>query len=366
MKTHSVDYTLLAIIVLFVVLGLLMVASASIGVSQENFGENYHYLKNQILKGLLPGIVLGYIAFIIPCRFWRKSAFLIFAASVILLIMVFLPSIGVAHGGSQRWLELGPVTFQPSEIIKLSLIIYLAAWLEAKGKEGIKKFSEGVIPFAVMLGLVGLLLFLEPDYGTLGTIGLTSLIIFFLGGGRISHLAMFIGGACLLFLTIINVSPHAAERWQTFLHPEESTQSISYQINQSWIALGSGGFFGQGLGQSIQKFRYLPQPATDSIAAVIGEEFGFFGLLCLIMLFVIFASQGIKVARGAPDNFSRLLAAGIIVWIVTQAFINLAAISGLMPLTGITLPFFSLGGSSLVITLIAMGILLNISKYSKI
>ncbi len=366
MRTRSVDYTFVAIICLLVFLGLLMVASASIGISQENFGENYHYLKNQVLKGLLPGIVLGYIAFAIPYRFWRKSAFLIFAASIVLLVLVFLPKIGVAHGGSQRWLTLGPLTFQPSEVLKLSLLIYLAAWLEAKGKEGIKKFSEGVVPFAITLGIVGFLLFLEPDYGTLGTIGFTSIIIFFLGGGRWSHLGMFIGGALLLFMLVINISPHAAERWQTFLHPEKDTQNISYQINQSWIALGSGGFFGRGLGQSIQKFRYLPQPATDSIAAVIGEEFGFFGLLCLVLLFVFFAARGLKIARGAPDSFSRLLAAGITTWIIIQAFINLTALSGLMPLTGITLPFFSLGGSSLAITLIAMGMLLNISKYSKI
>ncbi len=365
MKIHRIDQPLFLVILLLIGFGLLMVTSASVGVSQENFGENYHYLKNQIFRGLLPGLILGFMAFIIPYRSWRKTAFFLFLISIILLVLVFLPQIGIKHGGAKRWISLGPINFQPSEILKLTLIIYLAAWIEAKGKERIKKFLGGAMPFAIILAIVGLLLYKEPDYGTLGIIGLTAFFMFFLGGGRISHLLLFIAGSFLLFFILINVSSHAAQRWQTFKHPEQDTKKSSYQINQAWIALGSGGFFGRGLGQSIQKFRYLPEPATDSIAAVIGEEFGFLGIFCLVLLFIFFASRGLKVSQGAPDVFSRLLAGGITSLIFIQAAINLAAMTGLIPLTGVTLPFFSLGGTSLAIVLISSGLLLNISKESK-
>jgi len=364
MKQRQPDYILLTTIGILVVFGLIMIASASVGQSQENFHENYYYLKNQLLKGLLPGLVLGLAAYLIPYRFWKVLALPMLVLTVIGLIMVFIPGLGVAHGGAQRWVSVGPITLQPSEFLKLTFIIYLAAWLSSKGK-AVKDFSEGLVPFVMMVGLVAVLILAEPDIGTLGVIGFSSIIIYFLAGARISHLSLIGLGSVILFYLLTRFYSHAANRLQTFLHPELDPKGIGYQINQALLALGSGGLFGMGLGQGLQKFRYLPEPASDSIAAVIGEELGFIGILCLLILFIIFTYRGLKVAQGAPDDFGKLLAGGLTGWVVVQALINVSAICGLIPLTGITLPFISLGGSSLAMTLGAMGILLNISKYSK-
>ncbi|MBU2265081.1 putative lipid II flippase FtsW [Patescibacteria group bacterium] len=348
-----------------VVFGLIMVSSASISQSQEKFQENYYYLKNQLLKGLLPGLLLGLIGYLMPYRYWRTLALPVLILTVLGLIMVFIPGLSLTHGGAKRWVALGPITLQPSEFLKLSFIIYLSAWLASKGK-AIKDFSQSLVPFLIMVGLVAFLILMEPDIGTLGVIGFSSIIIYFLAGARFSHLGLIGLGSVVMFYLLTKFYSHAANRLQVFLHPELDPRGIGYQINQAILALGSGGIFGLGLGQGLQKFKYLPEPASDSIAAVIGEELGFIGLMMVLLLFLIFTFRGLKIAQAAPDEFGKLLAGGITGWIITQALINIAAICGLIPLTGITLPFISLGGTSLAITLAGMGILLNISKYSKI
>jgi len=366
MKSSSQpDYILLAVIGILVVFGLIMVSSASISLSQENYHESYYFLKSQILKGLLPGIALGFVAYLFPLPYLKKLAFPIFALTVVALIAVFIPGIGLKHGGASRWINLGGLVIQPSELLKLSFILYLSAWLASKGK-AIKDFSEGLLPFVFLVSLVGILIIKEPDLGTLGVIGFTSVIIYFLAGARLSHIGLIFTSAIALFYLLIKLLPHAAQRLQVFQNPELDPLGIGYQISQALLAIGSGGIFGLGLGQGLQKFRYLPEPATDSIAAVIGEELGFIGLLFLLMLFLILTFRGFKIAQNAPDEFTKLLAGGITGWIIVQAIINITAICGLLPLTGITLPFISLGGSSLAITLIGMGILLNISKQSRI
>lgn len=359
------DYILLAAIGILVVFGLIMVSSASISQSQERFQESYYYLKGQLLKGLLPGLILGFIAYLIPYRYLKPFALPALIASIIGLILVFVPGVGLGHGGARRWVALGPIVLQPSEFLKLTFIVYLAAWMASKGK-AIKNFSEGLVPFLMVVGLVAILVIMEPDIGTLGVIGFSSIIIYFLAGARFSHLGLIGFGSMVAFYLLTKFYSHAANRLQVFLHPELDPQGIGYQINQAILALGSGGLFGLGLGQGLQKFRYLPEPASDSILAVIGEELGFIGIMALLMLFIIFTFRGLKIAQGAPDDFGRLLAGGLTGWVVIQALINMAAICGLIPLTGITLPFISMGGTSLAITLAGMGILLNISKYSKI
>ena len=363
MKRRQPDYILLLLIGILVVFGLIMVSSASIGLSQEKFNESYYYLKNQLLHGLLPGLLLGLIAYFIPYRTWQKLALPIFAATVLMLILVFVPGLGSGHGGARRWIYIGPINFQPSEFLKLAFIIYLSAWFSTKGK-AVKNFSEGLVPFVVLVGALAVLLLMEPDIGTMGIVGFTSLSIYVLAGARFLHIGLLFAGASALFVFLIKFYSHAQNRWQTFLHPELDPQGIGYQINQALLAIGSGGLLGLGLGQGLQKFNYLPEPASDSIAAVVGEELGFVGLLSVIILFTVFAARGFRIARNAPDEFGRLLAGGITSWIIIQALINLAAVCGLIPLTGVTLPFISLGGSSLAITLAAMGILLNISKHS--
>ncbi|HRY52750.1 MAG TPA: putative lipid II flippase FtsW [Candidatus Portnoybacteria bacterium] len=365
MKPNQPDYILLSVIAILVVFGLIMVSSASVGLSQERFGESYYYLKSQLLKGVLPGLFLGLIAYFLPYRYLKPLALPALIATIIALIMVFVPGIGQEHGGANRWIKIGPLVLQPTEFLKLSFIIYLSAWLSSKGK-AVKDFSQGLIPFLFIVGAVALLIIKEPDIGTLGVIGFSSVIIYFLAGARISHLGIIGFGSVIAFYLLTKFYAHAASRLQVFMNPELDPKGIGYQINQAALALGSGGFFGVGLGQGLQKFKYLPEPASDSIVAVIGEELGFMGIMAVLLLFLIFTFRGLKVAQGAPDDFGRLLAGGLTAWVVVQALINIAAICGLIPLTGITLPFISLGGSSLAITLAGMGILLNISKYSKI
>lgn len=360
-SSHQPDLILLGTIAFMVFFGLIMVSSASIGLSQEHFGQSYFYLKNQVIKGLFPGVILAFIAYLFPTKFWKKVSFPLLVATILLLLLVFIPGVGVKIGGASRWVHFGPTNFQPSEFLKISFIIYLAAWLDGKGKD-IKDLSQGLMPFLMVMGIIALLIIKEPDIGTLGVIGFTAVGMYFLAGARITHLSIIGAGSAILFWILTRFFSHASNRLQIFLHPELDPQGIGYQINQAILAIGSGGFFGLGLGQGLQKFKYLPAPASDSIVAVIGEELGFLGILCLVLLFVIFAFRGFKAAQNAKDNFSKYLAAGITLCIIIQAFINICAISGLLPLTGITIPFFSLGGSSLAISLASMGILLKISQ----
>jgi len=364
MKSRRPDYALLGVIVFLVVFGLIMISSASISLSQDKFGENYYYLINQITHGLLPGLFLGLIAYFLPLPFFKKISLPLLILNLVFLAMVFLPGFGLEHGGAQRWLSFGSFSFQPSEFLKFTSILYLASWFSAKNKD-IKSFSETFLPFVALLGATVFLLAAQPDLGTMGVIALSAVAVFILAGGSFRDIALIFSGAAVLFFIFVKTFSHASNRLQIFLHPEMDPLGQGYQINQAFLALGSGGFLGLGLGQGLQKFRYLPEPATDSILAVIGEELGFVGVVSLILLFVFFASRGLKIAKNAPDEFSKLLAGGLTISIILQALINMASVCGLFPLTGIPLPFISLGGSSLTVCLAAMGILLNISKYSK-
>jgi len=310
LKQGQPDYILLAVIGILVIFGLIMVSSASIGQSQELYHESYYYLKSQLLKGLLPGLLLGLVAYFFPYRYLKPLALPALMLTIIGLIMVFIPGLGTAHGGARRWITLGPIVLQPSEFLKLSFIIYLSAWLASKGK-AIKDFSQSLVPFLIIVGLVAFLILMEPDIGTLGVIGFSSVIIYFLAGARIFHLGLIGFGSIVMFYFLTKFFSHAADRLQVFLHPELDPKGIGYQINQAILALGSGGMFGLGLGQGLQKFNYLPEPASDSIVAVIGEELGFIGIMALLMLFIIFTFRGLKIAQAAPDDFGRLLAGGI-------------------------------------------------------
>lgn len=364
MKKNNPDYILLIIIGILVIFGLIMISSASIGVSQEKYQESYYFVKNQISHGLIPGIFLGILAYFLPLEFWKKFSLLFLCLSFLGLILVFVPGIGLSHGGAHRWIKIFGTSFQPSELIKLPLIIYLSAWLSKKG-DNAKSFKQCFVPFVILISIIGLLLLKQPDLGTFGVIGLTSLSIFFLTETKISHTGLIIIGASIIFLFSINFFPHASKRLQVFLNPKMDPQGLGYQTKQAELALGSGGFFGVGLSQGLQKFKYLPEPASDSIAAVIGEELGFLGLFCLILLFLMFAIRGLKISKKAPDQFSKLLAGGITIFITIQALINIAAICGLMPLTGIPMPFVSLGGTSLAISLASIGILIKISTQTQ-
>ena len=364
MKSHRSDYALLGTIIFLVVFGLIMIASSSINLSQDKFNENYYYLKNQIWHGLLPGLILGLLAYFVPLKYFKKISLPLLILNLVFLVLVFAPGLGLAHGGAQRWINLGSFSFQPSEFLKLSFILFLANWFSSKGKD-IKSFSRTLIPFLILLAAVLSLLLIQPDLGTMGVVGLSAVLVYLLAGESFFYVSLILSGAAVLFFIMIKTFSHAASRFQIFLHPEMDPLGKGYHLNQAFLALGSGGFLGLGLGQGLQKFRYLPEPATDSILAVIGEELGFIGVISLILLFLFFVSRGLKISSQAPDEFSRLLAGGITIFIVLQTLINMASVCGLFPLTGIPLPFISLGGTSLTVNLAAVGILLNISKYSK-
>jgi len=258
---------------------------------------------------------------------------------------------------------LGSFSFQPSEMLKLSIIIYLAAWLENRF-ERIKDFYEGLMPFLAIVGFVSFLLIKQPDMGTLGVIIFISMSIFFISGAKISHIFTIAAAGFLSLLALIKFESYRMNRLIVFLHPEIDPRGIGYQINQALLAIGTGGVFGLGLGNSLQKFNYLPEPVGDSIFAIISEELGLVGAGFLVFLFIFFAIRGLKIAKYAPDRFAKITATGISCWIIFQAFINISAICGIIPLTGIPLPFISYGGTSLVFLMVGVGILLNISRYS--
>ena len=363
-KNGEADQVLGILVGLLLLFGLIMIASAGVAYGQSRFHDSYFFFKRQIV-GVGVGLAIWFVLQRINYNFWKKIAFFLFLISLAFLLLVFVPGVGNKIYGASRWIQLGPFSFQPSEMLKLSLIIYLAAWLETRGGR-IADFIEGVIPFLIIVGGASILLIKQPDIGTLGAVVAIAISMFFVSGAKMSHL-VFMGfmGVMALFI-LIKIEPYRMDRLMIFINPQADSQGSGYQINQALLAIGSGGFFGRGLGHSLQKFNYLPEPVGDSIFAVLGEELGFVGCFVLIGLFVVLAMRGLKIAKGAPDNFSRLLAVGITAWIFFQAFINIAAISGLIPLTGIPLPFVSYGGTSIVFLMAGVGILMNISRYAKI
>lgn len=359
----SIDRKLLLAILVLLGIGLLMIASAGVLYGRTRFDDAYHFFKQQLI-GLSVGLVFLYVFQRIDYRVWRRFVVPIFFVALGLLILVFIPGIGTTVYGAARWVEIGPLSFQPSEVMKLSIILYLAAWLSSRGKAKAADFFEGFVPFLAILSIVAFLIIKQPDTGTLGLIFLISLSIFFASGANLTHMAaLFFGGLAFLAI-LIKIAPYRLQRFLVFLNPEHDPQGFGYHVTQALLAIGAGGVFGAGLGQSRQKFNYLPEPVTDSIFAILGEEFGLIGTVVIVALFLFVAWRGLRIARLAPDAFGRLTAVGIVSWIVFQAFINMSAISGLIPLTGIPLPFISYGGTSLVVLLASVGILLNISKHS--
>lgn len=360
------DYVFIGLVGAIVVFGLIMLSSASSAVAYEKFGDNYWYIKHQIVFGLLPGLAAFFLIARTDYRKLKKYALPFLIVSVSLLVLVFIPGLAVGYGTSKSWINFLGISLQPSEIVKLTFLIYLAAWLGPKrGGKDMQDTASSFIPFIVSFGIIVILMVLQPDVGTLSVIAVTSLVVYFSAGAPILHLTWISGAGALLFFLLIKIAPYRAARLMTFLHPEFDPQGVGYHINQALLAIGSGGLFGLGLGLSRQKFQYLPEVAGDSIFAIIAEELGFLLVAGLIIAFVFLAIRGFKIAQGAPDGFGRLLAIGITSWLVFQAFINIGAMVGILPLTGIPLPLISYGGTALTVCLAATGIMVNISKYGK-
>jgi len=363
-KTSPISTKLIYVLFALLFFGLIMVASAGIAYSHNRFGDSYYFFKHQFIFGVIPGLFVLYFVRKINYNFWKKISFPLFIISLIFLVLVFVPGFGSRIYGASRWLKLGSFSFQPSEMLKLSMIIYLAAWLESR-EEKVKDFYEGLVPFGAVVGLVSFLLIKQPDIGTLGIVIAISISIFFVSGAKMSHMGIIAFTGILALAALVKMEAYRMSRFLVFMHPELDPRGIGYQINQALLAIGSGGLLGVGLGHSLQKFNYLPEPVGDSIFAIIGEELGLIGCVALVALFVYMAILGLRIAKNAPDRFSKLTAVGIVTWIIFQAFVNIAAISGIMPLTGVPLPFISYGGTSIIFLLIGVGILLNISKYAE-
>lgn len=354
------DLSLLITTVVLVIGGLVVLSSASVVLSQQRLGNPYGFLKHQLIFGVLIGLIVGFVAYKVPYQKLQKISPFLLIAGLISLAAVLVPYAQHGAGGAVRWLDFGWSTVQPSELAKLLFLIYFAAFLT---KRNPPKHQLAIV--AVILTLVSVLLILQPDLSTLGIIVVSCGVLYFLSGVKMSYiLGVIISGAIALSL-VVRLSSYRWQRFLTYLNPDIDVIGKSYQINQALLALGSGGIWGVGLGHSRQKFNYLPEPMGDSIFAILGEELGFVGVAIFLFLFLFLFIRAFKIAKNADTDFGRLLAFGIGFWLFLQAFINIAATCGLLPIAGVPLPFISYGGSSMVVSLMAIGILLNISKYQR-
>ncbi|MDA8597060.1 putative lipid II flippase FtsW [Candidatus Pacebacteria bacterium] len=360
----GVDRTLLIIIALLVFIGFFIFSSASLGLLAREGARFSSVAFNQIFFGIIGGSIGMLVLSQIYYRNWRQYAFYIFLGTLLLTLLVFIPGVGFSHGGAKRWILLGGFSFQPAELLKIGFIIYMATWLSGTYKQ-LSSTLHGTVPFFSMVAGVGLILLLQPDTDTFLIMAVAATAMFIVAGGRWRDVLILFVIAVLLMALLVMTRPYIKERIMTFADPTRDPLGAGYQINQSLIAVGSGGFTGRGFGQSIQKFEYLPEPIGDSIFAVYAEEFGFLGSVTLISLLSIFTFRGYRIASHATDLFGMLVVVGFMTLIVTQAFLNIGAMVGLAPLSGLPLPFISHGGTSLLATLLMVGIVLNVSKYQK-
>jgi cell division protein FtsW len=360
-ERHQADYSILVAVIALTAIGILMVYSSSAMKAYLRDDDTLSIVGPQI-----GWAVLGIAAMIgmmkVDYRYLRLVSVPAYIVALVLLVLVFVPSLNVVVGGSARWLKIGPLpALHPAEIAKLALVIYLAHWLAKRGTR-IRGFWSGTVPFLVILAPILALVFKEPDLGTTMVIGLTAFAMFYLAGANMIHIAGLVGLG-MVAIVAVGLREYQFLRIQAWLDPWKDPQGKGFHTIQGLLALGLGGLLGAGLGESrLAGGLFLPNASNDYIFAIIGEEFGLIGASIVICLFVVLAYSGVKVALAAPDTFGALLAAGITAWLCIQAFINIGVVVALIPVTGITLPFISAGGSSLTISLAAVGILLSISR----
>lgn len=359
-KYHRPDLVLLGAILALLGIGFVMVYSSSAVRGYIQYDDPYHYLKMEMLWVTM-GLVAMYISMAVDLRWVRKFAKPALIAAIILLIAVKIPGIGRRVNGADRWIGLGPMSIQPSEVIKLSMVLMMSHLL-ALNPHKIESFRKGVLPILGLMGVVAGLIMLQPDLGTTLVIAATTFFMLIAAGARASHIMALAGTGLGLVVAAIAAAPYRMRRIFAFLDPWADPLGNGYQTIQALLALGPGGLFGLGLGQSRQKFLYLPENHTDFIFAMVGEELGFVGASLVVLIFFLFAWRGFRVAMRAPDAFMGFLAVGLTAMISIQAMINMGVVSGVLPVTGITLPFISYGGTSLVFTMIGVGVLLNISR----
>ncbi|KEP27956.1 stage V sporulation protein E [Bacillus zhangzhouensis] len=362
-KKTSPDFLLVVITLLLLTIGLIMVYSASAVWASYKFDDSFYFAKRQLLFAGI-GVIAMFFIMRVDYWTWRTWSKILIAVCFILLLLVLIPGIGMERNGSRSWIGVGAFSIQPSEFMKLAMIAFLAKFLSEKQKN-ITSFRKGFAPALGIVFSAFAIIMLQPDLGT-GTVMVgTCIIMIFVSGARIAHF-IFLGFLGLSgFAALVLSAPYRIKRITSYLNPWEDPLGSGFQIIQSLYAVGPGGLFGMGLGQSRQKFFYLPEPQTDFIFAILSEELGFIGGSLILLLFSVLLWRGIRIALGAPDLYGSFLAVGIISMVAIQVMINIAVVTGLIPVTGITLPFLSYGGSSLTLMLMAIGVLLNVSRYAR-
>lgn len=360
---HQPDYVIIGIVAAVVVFGLVMLSSASSVVAYARYESTFAYFNRQLF-----GVALGAAAFFVTSRLdyrrYKDLALPLLLASLGLLILVFIPGLAADWGTSRSWINIFGFSLQPAEFVKITFLLYLGAWI-SKQKKDISDLHHGTAPFLILLAFITALLLAQPDTGTWVILMAVSLAMYFVGGGNIKHIAVLGAAGALLVVTVAQFAPYQLDRFRCFFDSSYSPNNICYQVNQSLIAVGSGGLWGRGFGNSRQKFRYLPEVQGDAIFPIIAEETGFLFSLALVGLFVALFWRGLRVAYTAPDLYGRLVAIGIVTWFSFQAFVNIGGMINVMPMTGLTLPFISYGGSAMMASLAAAGILVNVSKQTK-
>ncbi|MFT8317216.1 MAG: stage V sporulation protein E [Sporolactobacillus sp.] len=361
-RRSSPDHLLLFVTFGLLTIGLMMVYSASVVSATNNFGDPLYFLKRQLLFAVV-GVTLMFLVMKIDYHLWRSWARLALIICFVLLLVVLIPGVGLARGGARSWLGVGAFSIQPSEFMKFALIIFLSKYL-SEHQDSLHSFTKGLMVALLPVFLAFGVIMCQPDLGTGTVLVLTCMMMIFIAGARVKHFLVMglagAGGAVALILS----APYRIRRLTAFIDPWQEPNGKGYQIIQSLLAIGPGGLFGFGLGQSRQKYQFLPEGQNDFIFAIISEELGLIGASFVLVLFGLLLWRGILIAIKAPDLFGTLLAVGITGMIAIQVMINIAVVTGLIPVTGITLPFLSYGGSSLTLILVSIGILLNISRYA--
>jgi cell division protein FtsW len=363
MSRAPIEKSYLILVLVLAFAGFFIFSSASLGLLAQTGATTKSVLVSQAI-GLGLGLIFFYIFSKINYKLLRRYAFFIFIAAIILNLILFIPHLSLFYNGASRWIYLGPITFQPSEFLKIAFIIYFAAWLAHK-KAKISDFRSGLMPFLVLMAVTGALLLSQRDTDTFAIIFATGLGQLIIAGGKLRHIGLGILAIVAVVALVALFRPYARERIMTYLDPASDPQGSGYQLQQSLIAIGSGGIFGRGYGQSIQKFGYLPEPVGDSIYAVAGEEFGFAGTTALVILFVLFALKCLRIAARSPDIFGGLLVSGIAILVIVESFMNMASEIGLIPISGVPLLFVSHGGTALIMALSVSGIVANVSRHAK-
>ena len=359
----KVDLSFVAPIILLTAIGFVVLLSASFIISKKDFNDPYYYLKHQLLFGGILGAIGFFVTSKINYHFWEKISLIFIFITIIGMILVFTP-LGMELNGARRWIDLGVTTFQPSELFKVATIIYFAAWISRKGKQ-INSWSRGYIPVIVMLIVVFALFFLQKSTSATIITILSLGIVYFLGKVKMRFVFTSSILAVLAIGLFIFFGSHQMPRILSYFGIGSEPESRDYHINQALIAIGSGGLTGVGYNNAVSKYNFLPEPMGDSIFAIIAQEFGFIGSIIIIGFYILIFLRGMKIAMNSPDKFGQLLSAGIIVMVTIQAFVNIASMCKLMPLTGQPLPFLSYGGTNLAVLLTSMGIIANISKYAR-